>query len=552
MEINELLQQITDTCKENMSSGNWNKNEAMRYAYVTLGKELSKSAKFFFSIEGKYGEHGLSVEEMKKIHYADSGKEVTCYVSAKMLKDIFSKLGIESTIIQSAFARPYESEDGVLDIYHSYLLCTGEEGKKYFLSLNSDLVNIKLGAAPEHFGVDVPYYYKGKQSYQGPEIDNATFTPEQLLEIDKKIGYAMPIYDPQKDEEVYVYVNLNDPKHDIYGRQKLPYDYLYESLPYLDQNFIFDFENLLFSFKHKDGAQKEKFSELSTEELREVEWFIFNRCLELVMNTFDIKKVDINRFLDAFENPELDLDKLMNEAKAFVQTSIDKKDPRSKAVQTNPFRTFSQAIKLITSIEELADPNNPKRKTAQGRAELRALYLENRNKVSMLFLSQETLDLYMGDKNPTNEFLVEKILSSMEEDFECSTSRVCSYRPVFATQMQAVEQAKFLKDYLRTLLKLELPTESDFQSRIMFSSLAEIGNPDKNAFMIYVKAKEDDPTTHSYSMVYNPETNTIDGISIPRIRLKYKILSKTVIAHINKASKPSGATGPAGQSEPNA
>jgi len=323
VEINELLQQITDTCKENISSGNWNKNEAMRYAYVTLGKELSKSAKFFFSIEGKYGEHGLSVEEMKKIHYADSGKEVTCYVSAKMLKDIFSKLGIESTIIQSAFARPYESEDGVLDIYHSYLLCTGEEGKKYFLSLNSDLVNIKLGAAPEHFGVDVPYYYKGKQSYQGPEIDNATFTPEQLLEIDKKIGYAMPIYDPQKDEEVYVYVNLNDPKHDIYGRQKLPYDYLYESLPYLDQNFIFDFENLLFSFKHKDGAQKEKFSELSTEELREVEWFIFNRCLELVMNTFDIKKVDINRFLDVFDNPEFDLDKLMNEAKAFVQTSID-------------------------------------------------------------------------------------------------------------------------------------------------------------------------------------------------------------------------------------
>ena len=68
MEIQQLLEQITNTCKENITSGNWSKNEAMRYADISLGKELSKSAKFFFSIEGKYGEHGLSVEEMKQIH----------------------------------------------------------------------------------------------------------------------------------------------------------------------------------------------------------------------------------------------------------------------------------------------------------------------------------------------------------------------------------------------------------------------------------------------------------------------------------------------------
>ena len=71
--------------------------------------------------------------------------------------------------------------------------------------------------------------------------------------------------------------------------------------------------------------------------------------------------------------------------------------------------------------------------------------------------------------NSTNEFLVEKILSSMDEDFECSTSRNCSYRPVFSTKMQAVEQAKFLKDYLRNLLKLELPSEIDFNSRIILT-----------------------------------------------------------------------------------
>lgn len=544
MEIQQLLEQITNTCKENMTSGNWSKNEAMRYAYISLGKELSKSAKFFFSIEGKYGEHGLPVEEMKQIHYANAGKEVTCYVSAKMLKDVFSKLGIESTIIQSAFARPYYSDDGVLDIYHSYLLCTGDEGKKYFLSLNSDLVNIKLNAAPEHFGVDVPYIYNGKQSYQGDKIDNAAFTPEELLEMDKKIGYAIPVIDPSTGKEIHIYANLNDPKHDVYGKQKLPHDYLMTSLPYLDQNFSFDFENMIYSFKNKDGSQKERLTDFSIEEIREVEWFVFNRCLDLVMKNFDIKEVDINKFLDIFDSPELDTKKLTAEANSFVQNKIDKKHPDYNKVQTNPFRTLSQAIRFITSIENIYNSKEAKDLSDQKRADLRNFYIENKNKVSMLFLSQETIDKYTGDKNASNEFLVEKILASMEEDFECSTSRTCSYRPVFATNMQAVEQAKFLKDYLRNLLKLELPTESDFQSRIMFSSLAEIGNPDKNAFMIYVKSKDNDPNVHSYSMVYNPETNTIDPASIPKIRFKYKILSKTVNAQINGTAKPVQPTQP--------
>ena len=522
-----------------MSSGNWGKNEAMRYAYVTLGNELSKSAKFFFSVEGKYGEHGLSVEEMKQIHYANSGYEVTCYVSAKMLKDIFEELGIESHILQSAFARPYHSDGKVLDIYHSYLLCTGDEGKKYFLSLNSDLVNIKLNAAPEHFGVDIPYIYNGKQNYQGDEIHNDVFTPAELLEIDKKIGYAIPIYNPQTGKEMYIYANVNDPKHDIYGRQKLPYDYLISQLPYLDQGFTMGYENLFRSFK------KTNFSELTTNELREVEWFVFNRCLGLVGSNLKLDKVDSSRFLQFFNSPNLDTKKLSAESSKFVQEIVNDSNRKvAENVQTNPFRTLSQAIKLINLIEKISDPEIAKTANDKERANLRYLYEENLTKVQLMFLSQETLDKYMGDKNPTNEFLVEKILGCMEEDFECSTSKVCSYRPTISTKMHAVEQAKFLKDYLRTRLKLELPSESDFQARIMFSTLAEIDNPDKNAFMIYVKSKDNNPKIHSYSMIYDPESNTIVPASIPKIRNKYKILSKTVNAQINNASKPAQPSQP--------
>ena len=540
MEINQLLNNITNTCKEQMQSGDWNKLDAMRYAYVTLGKELSKSARFFFSIEGKYGEHGLTVEEMKQIHYANSGYEVTCYVSAKMLKDIFSKLGIESTIIQSAHSRPYISEGDVLDIYHSYLLCKDDDDKKYFFSLNSDLVNIKLNAATEHFGVKIPYYYNGKQSYQGDEIEHESLTPKELLEIDKKIGYAIPIHNPTTNEDTYIYAMVNDPKHDIYGRQKEPYDYLFSQMANLDQGFSKGYDSLFENFKDKNGNPKLNLTDLTLEEVRSVEWYVFESCLELVKSNMNITSNDEkDRFFKLFDTLKLDIKKLKAESSKYVQEIKNASNADIiENTQTNPFRTLSTAVSFIDTIERMIEASKSGELDDKQRANLRFLYNENKQKVSKLFLTQEIIDMYCGDKNPSNEFVVYKILNSMENDFECSTSRTCSYRPIFSTKMEAVEQAKFLKDYLRNLLKLEFPSEKDFQSRIMFSSLAELNNPDKNAFMIYVMSAEDQPNELSYSMIYNPETNTIDKASVLAIRQKYKILSKS----LNEKLSPPSAT----------
>lgn len=540
MEIKELLNNITKTCQQNMQSGNWGKNDAMRYAYVTLGKELSKSARFFFSIEGKYGDHGLSVEEMKNIHYADAGYEVTCYVSAKMLKEIFSKLGIESTIIQSAFPRPYTSEGDVLDIYHSYLLCTGDDDKKYFLSLNSDLVNIKLNAAPEHFAVKIPYVYNGNQTYQGSEITHDSLTPKQLLEIDKKIGYAIPLYNPSNGKEDYIYAMVNDPKHDIYGRQKEPYDYLFAQMANLDQGFSNGFESLFENFKDRKGNPVQNYSDLSLEQLREVEWYVFESCLELLKSNMNITgDAEKEQFINLFDTLHLDVKKLKNASYQYVESILNKSnESHIQNVQTNPYRILSTAVSFIDNIERMIAATNNPNITEKEKTKLRYMYNENKQKVSKLFLTQDIIDLYCGNKNPTNEFVVYKILNSMENDFECSTSRTCAYRPVFATNMQAVEQAKFLKDYLRNLLKLEFPTEKDFQSRIMFSTLSELKNPDKNAFMIYVMSGEKNPTEISYSMIYNPESNTIDKASILAIRQKYKILSRT----LNEKLSPPSST----------
>lgn len=244
MEIEEVKNRITNTCKEHMQKGEWGKNEAMRYAYIELGKHISKSAKFFFSCEGKYGDCGLSVADMKNIHFANSGKEVTCYVSAKMLKDIFSDLGIGSEIIQSFMPREYARNGEVLNIYHSYLVCEGDNNKKYFLSPNTDLINVKFNFPLEHFANVVPYLYNGIQTYQGEEIDADSLTPEQLLEIDKKIGYAFPLKNIYDGKTYYVYAN-NDRAHDVFGKQQVQAEqYLFDQIQTRDRDFLNGYTSL--------------------------------------------------------------------------------------------------------------------------------------------------------------------------------------------------------------------------------------------------------------------------------------------------------------------
>lgn len=537
MEIKNLLQKIITTCKTHIDSGNWSKNEAIRYAYITLGKEISKSAKFFFSLEGKYGEHGLSVEEMKQIHYAINGYEVTCYVTARMLKSIFSEIGIESQIIQSEFSRPYISDGQTLDIFHSYLICVGDDDKKYFLSLNSDLVNIKLNAATEHFATDVPYEFNDRQTYQGEKIDHSVIEPAELLEIDKKIGYTLPVYNPSTGNVVHIYANINDTKHDVFGKQKEPYDYFLMSLSSLDQNFLNNYERLFDSFKRADGSSKTNFSELDLDEIRQLEWHIFNECLKLIKQYLNITTDEQNRFFDLFNREDLNLDELKIEVKKYIQENLNKENSATLSnIQTNPYRISSIAISFIDIIETFTTPEKIQFMSETDRYKLRLQYEEIKQKTSKLFISQETIDMYCGKRTPSNEFLVTKLLTCIEHDFECATSKVCAYRPIISTKMKSVEQARFLKEYLRTILKLEFPTDADFQKRIMFSSLAEINNPNKNAFIIHVKNEDDNSDEPSYSMIYNPETNTIALTNVLALRQRYKILSKTVNSKIYPSS----------------
>lgn len=527
MNIEQIIEQIVEKCKRKMSCGAWGKNDAMRYAYIELGKHISKSSRFFFSLEGKFGDAGLTVEEMKNIHYSDMSAEVTCYVTAKMLKDIFTMIGIESHILQSLHARTYEGEGETLKIYHSYLVGTGDEEKKYFMSLNSDLVNIKFNFKPEHFANVVPYVYHGEQTYMGEEIDFSTLSPKELLEIDSKIGYAIPIEDIQGEKRVHVYAN-RDYSHDMFGRQlNQAEEYLDSQLKKLDERFLKEYYEKVLSFKFENGEIKERFTEFSKAEKLEIQKFVFFKCLNLVDERLGIEDSSW-KFEKFFDSEDVYFAKLKEFANSHIQQNLNGR-MISKTAYHNPFKVISFAVSFANYVEKVTNPEVVKNLSQKNRLDLRMFYERVLNNISKQFVPEETLAKYRGDKNPSNLFLVEKIKNYFMDDFECETSAECSYLPEFCYKFGTIEQATHLKKYLRAILRPELPDEKDFLSRIMFSTVENYRKSGEYAFLIHIKGNEKDKTEPVYSLLYNPKTNQLTKTSFLELRVNYKILSKTVM-----------------------
>lgn len=143
-----------------INSSNFSLNEKIRYAYIELGKLVHKDVLFFYTIgnklDGKGEEHikyptDKVTEMMNDSNYFDY--LVICKTVADMLKHIFDKCGIESEIRKETKTKEYVDENGrKVEIVHYFLCATGEEGKKYALTLTADLANIQIGRQTAHFG----------------------------------------------------------------------------------------------------------------------------------------------------------------------------------------------------------------------------------------------------------------------------------------------------------------------------------------------------------------------------------------------------------------
>ena len=179
----------------------WNKDEKIRYVYITLGKLMSKNVKFFYSLGNKLATENYSYDEIKHV-YEDENTDslsVICKSSCLILKSIFDKLNIDCKLIQTIEYNRIKKEGKEIDIYHWFICCTGENDRKYFLTLVPDLCNIQFNMPTKHFANNIDYERLNKkgeivQVYQGEKINNHFMTDEEIKKLDVTIGYINKPY----------------------------------------------------------------------------------------------------------------------------------------------------------------------------------------------------------------------------------------------------------------------------------------------------------------------------------------------------------------------
>lgn len=190
----------------------------IRYVYLELGKIISRDTDFFFSIDNKLYEYGLSYEEIKNRYESNTGvnNKVICHSACQILKYILDTIGINSKIIKSKNNYvDVEINNKKIRMYH-YMLVANDGNNDYFLSLTSDLPYIKEGMKTKHFANHIPYKKelsdgRIEQVYEGKEINDTVLLPEELRKIDEKIGYINTYYnynnDNQRKKENYLQYN---------------------------------------------------------------------------------------------------------------------------------------------------------------------------------------------------------------------------------------------------------------------------------------------------------------------------------------------------------
>ncbi|MBQ8451918.1 MAG: hypothetical protein IJ538_04000 [Clostridia bacterium] len=512
-DIDSFISNIISSAKFHQENDGWNKNEVMRFVYISLGQGLEKSMDFFYSRHGKYGEKNLSVREMKEIHETKASFEVTCKVTAEMLKFIFDNLGIESQIIESVNETEYKKGISKYDIYHSYLICTGEEGKKYFLSLNNDIMNVKMHFKTLSFGADVPYYIESPdkkiiQTYRGEKIEHSRFSDAELARIDAKIGYSYIVRQNGKNRHAYSPGFSHEVKE----------HYLLVRLKELDQRFLKSYNEKLISIG------KPNFSLYSDDEIFEMIKIILVNSYNLILEKIGINKtVNWEIFTSQMEekngDAEIDWTDYKNVKKlmaGLIKENTDDPSPQD-------FQICSFACNLIRTIVGL------KNKT-ESREDIKEQYLMAKTELSKCFVSNEDKQKFINEDrsyNPSNEFLYHKIITLFNKDFSYQ-SRLARNVPGVIKHMGLIEQSEFIKQYLFFILKNEFKTEDDFYKRILFSSMTETLDKENHAFLIHIKANESDKK--SYTLVYDPQVNQLlydEHIDYLYVRGNYTIYSKT-------------------------
>ncbi|MCH5166512.1 MAG: hypothetical protein J1F35_01340 [Erysipelotrichales bacterium] len=200
-EVNKIINNIDSS---------WTYLEKTRYVYIEVGKIIEKNTEFFFTQEAKLRRNALSDEEMRDIYNnipdlneIENKYKVICRSAHVLMKIILDMINIPSHLVRTTRYTNLSPTDDT-KVYH-WFLSVDIDNTHYFLTITGDIHNIKNNFATEHFATDIAYRdSKGNAMYDGEELEYTQLTYEQLLNIDKKIGYVNTGFRHKKSNNTYL------------------------------------------------------------------------------------------------------------------------------------------------------------------------------------------------------------------------------------------------------------------------------------------------------------------------------------------------------------
>ncbi len=371
--MREQLDRIIEEIKRHPS---WSKNVIMRYAYIALGRIVQKDTMFFYTIQ-----NNLLSKEKDDLRYSRDeisrlintpdlfDYKVVCRNSAEMLAYILNNCGVEAEVRKTLVAANYK---GII-VNHYFVVATGDMDKKYFLTLNPDLPNIKLGRKTSKFAYEVKYRIDndyidgggnfGKQYYEGDEVDFSVLSEAEIKELDRQIGYPDNLVMNSDGTVSNEYTDIFMEKLiEMYKNNSDYIDYVTHQTSFYEiiSRLLNENKTLNEVLKEKPSLNKEdiyaldfKISDISDDVWEDVKTFILNSIISKIYKEYNVRSgTDFDALLADRNYSEI--------SKTFSRELLTRVDTNEtgKMGSLNPFFTMRKMVKLFGVIDVFIDNKN--------------------------------------------------------------------------------------------------------------------------------------------------------------------------------------------------
>lgn len=479
----------------------WSKNVRMRYAYIALGKIVHKDAMFFYTIQ-----NNLLSKEKEDIRYSDEEVErlintpdlfdykVVCRNTAEMLVYILNRCGVEAEVRKTLVATIY---NGII-VPHYLVIATGDEGKKYFLTLNPDLPNIQIGKKTSKFSYDVRYVIdntymqggknKGKQYYEGEEVEYSVLSDEEIRKLDAQIGYPNNLVMGDNGEVTDEYTDVFfDKLRSLYSENSDYIDYVSHQTNFYEiiSKLLNGNKTLNEVLKEKRSLNKEdvfalsfRVSEITDDVWEDVKTFILSSYISKIFKEYGIRSgIDFDILL-----AEKRYDEIQRRFNKEISTKISK-DMVNKMGLLNPYFTMKNMISIFNVIDNF-EAN--KKMSFEDFKKNMDLFKRNLSNIAISFVDRKLLP---NEGSLSSTYLTNKIIYAFNSIFDIGQNN----NPF--NKMGLAEQVTVIKEILEIVLSDikkddDLPNYDDKKSPIRNRVIGTVifDKETKSAsYLIYVK-----------------------------------------------------------------